>query len=53
LSIVYFLSVLPTAWIMRWRGNDLLSLKRRSDLKSYWIDREPSPPASQSMKNQY
>ena len=41
MSALFFLCVTPTAWIMRMRGKDLLSLKRRPDLKSYWIDREP------------
>jgi len=53
MGMVFFLCVTPTAWIMRWRGKDLLSLKRRPDLKSYWVDREPSVPNAQSMKNQY
>jgi len=53
MGLVFFLCVTPTAWIMRWRGSDLLSLKRRPDLKSYWIDRGPSLPNAQSMKNQY
>jgi len=53
MGLVFFLCVTPTAWIMRWRGKDLLSLERRPDLKSYWIDRESSLPNAQSMKNQY
>ena len=38
------LCVTPTGWIMRLRGKDVLSLKRRPDLSSYWIAREPAPP---------
>jgi hypothetical protein len=53
LGMVYFLTVTPTAWIMRWRGKDLLSLRRQPGLKSYWIDREALPPEARSMKNQY
>jgi hypothetical protein len=53
LGIVFFTCVTPTGWIMRRRGRDLLSLKRRPDLGSYWIDREPAPPDAQSMKNQF
>ena len=53
MGAIFFLCVTPIAWIMRWRGKDVLSLKRRPDLKSYWIDREPAPPDAQSMKNQY
>jgi hypothetical protein len=53
LGTIFFLCVTPTGWIMRWRGRDLLSLARRPDLKSYWIDREALPPQAQSMKKQY
>ena len=53
MGLVFFLGITPTAWIMRLRGKDLLSLRRRPDLKSYWIDREPSPRDAQSMKTQY
>jgi len=51
--LVFFVGVTPTGWIMRRRGKDLLSLNRRPDLDSYWIDREPSQPDAQSMKNQF
>jgi predicted membrane metal-binding protein len=50
---IFLLCVTPIGWIMRWRGKDLLALKRRPDLKSYWIDREQAPYDAQSMKNQY
>ncbi|MDR3422642.1 MAG: SxtJ family membrane protein [Xanthobacteraceae bacterium] len=53
MGAIFFLCITPIAWIMRRRGSDLLSLKRRPDLKSYWIEREASPPDAQSMKNQY
>jgi hypothetical protein len=53
MGTIYFLCVTPTGWIMRWRGKDLLALKLRPDLKSYWIDRGPLPPDAQSMKNQF
>jgi hypothetical protein len=53
MSAIFFFCVTPTAWVMRLRGNDLLSLRRRPDLKSYWIEREASTPDPHSMKNQY
>ena len=52
MGMVFFTVVTPTGWIMRLRGKDVLSLKRRPDLKSYWITREPSSEL-QSMKNQF
>ena len=53
MGMIFFLCVTPIAWIMRLRGNDVLSLARRNDLSSYWIAREPQPPASESMKRQF
>jgi hypothetical protein len=53
IGAIYFLCVTPTAWIMRLVGKDMLGLRRRSDLSSYWIVREPEPPATESMKNQF
>jgi hypothetical protein len=51
---VYFLAVTPTGLIMRLRGHDLLSLQRRPDLSTYWIERETETlPASQTMKKQF
>jgi hypothetical protein len=53
MGLVFFLVVTPTGWIMRLRGKDVLSLKLRRDLDSYWTVREPSPPDPASMKNQF
>jgi len=51
MGMVFFTVVTPTGWIMRLRGKDVLSLKRRPDLDSYWITRGPSQ--TESMKNQF
>jgi saxitoxin biosynthesis operon SxtJ-like protein len=53
MGLIFFLCITPIAWIMRRRGKDLLSLKRRPDLRSYWIERPVSPLDAQSMRNQY
>jgi small-conductance mechanosensitive channel len=53
MGAVFFLTVTPTGWLMRLAGKDVLALKRRPDLKSYWIKREPGPPEVESMKNQF
>jgi Saxitoxin biosynthesis operon protein SxtJ len=50
---VFFLCVTPIAYIMRLLGKDVLSLSHRPDLTSYWITRPPSPPASETMKQQF
>jgi hypothetical protein len=54
MGAVYFVAVTPTGLIMRLRGRDLLSLKRRPDLASYWIEREADAlPQSETMKKQF
>ena len=53
MGLVFFTVVTPTGWIMRARGKDLLSLRRRPDLNSYWIKRAPVGPESETMKNQF
>ena len=50
ISIVYFVTVLPTGIIMRLLGKDLLKQKLDKNAKSYWIDR--TEPIG-SMKNQF
>ena len=53
MGAIFFLCVTPTAWIMRLRRKDVLSLARRSDVASYWIRRERQPPAAETMKRQF
>src|SRR6476646_10942400 len=53
MGAVFFLGVTPTAWLMRLAGQDVLALKRRPDLKTYWIKREPAGPEAGTMKNQF
>src|SRR5205807_9470528 len=53
MGLVFFTVVTPTGWIMRLRGKDTLSLRRRPDLKTYWIKRDPALPESETMKRQF
>lgn len=53
MGAIFFIVVTPIAWFMRLRGKDVLSLARHRDLSSYWITREPQPPASETMKRQF
>jgi hypothetical protein len=53
MGVIFFLCVTPIAYIMRFRGKDVLLLKRRPDLTSYWIPRGLSAPTSESMKRQF
>ena len=49
MSLVFFLVVTPTGFIMRILGKDILNLKKNNN-KSYWIKK--TEPKS-SMKNQF
>ena len=53
MGIIFFTVVTPTGWMMRLRGKDVLSLKRRSDLDSYWIKRGPPQSEAETMKHQF
>jgi predicted membrane metal-binding protein len=53
LGLLFFLTVTPIALLMRLLRKDPLRLRREPDATSYWIDRMPPGPASESMKNQF
>ena len=50
MTLVYFVTVVPTGLIMRLLGKDLLKQKLDKNAKSYWVKR--SEPMG-SMKNQF
>ena len=50
ITLVYFVTVLPTGLIMRLLGKDLLKQKLDKNAKSYWIERKERMG---SMKNQF
>jgi hypothetical protein len=50
LGFIFFLCVTPIGFMAR-RRKDVLSLKRRPDLSSYWVAHEPADP--RSMKRQF
>jgi saxitoxin biosynthesis operon SxtJ-like protein len=53
IGAVFFLCVTPIGVIMRLLGKDVLSLRRRADLPSYWIERTPPGPEPGTMTNQF
>lgn len=53
IGAVFFLCVTPTGVVMRWLGKDLMQLRRRDDLSSYWIVRDPPGPAPGTMTDQF
>ncbi len=52
LWFIFFLILSPIALIIRAAGRDNLKMKKIST-ESYWVDRLPPGPASDSFKNQY
>jgi len=48
MGAIFFLFVTPIALIARRRGKDMLSLRRRPELASYWIPRPPVPRSSRA-----
>lgn len=52
LGIIFFLLITPTSLVTRLFGRDELKIKKRN-VESYWIDRPPLEPSSDSFKNQY
>ncbi len=53
MALVFFGTVLPTGLVMRALGKDPLRLKWQPNANSYWIERRPPGPASESMKDQF
>lgn len=52
LSIIFFGLLTPVALITRLFGRDALKLRPRT-CSSYWVERNPPGPASDSFKNQF
>ena len=52
LGIIFFLLITPVSLVTRLFGRDELKMKKRS-VESYWTDRSPPGPPSDSFKNQY
>lgn len=52
LGILFFIVITPVAFFMRLAGRDALKL-RPQKVDSYWIDRKPPGPESESFKEQF
>lgn len=50
---VYVLTIVPIGLIMKMVGKDPLHVKLDKSAKSYWVERNPSGPSPDSMKNQF
>jgi len=52
LALIYFVLITPVSLVTRLFGRDELKIKKRT-VESYWVDRSPPGPPSESFKNQY
>ncbi len=52
LGVIFFLILTPLAVVLRIKKRDVLFLKKRQ-VNSYWIERNPHGPDSESFKNQF
>ena len=52
LGAMFFLIITPIALITRLFGRDELKIRKLS-LQSYWVDRSPQGPPSESFNNQF
>ena len=52
MGLLFYGTILPTGFVMRLRGQDLLRLKREPGSDSYWIMRTPGP-APETMRDQF
>lgn len=53
LAILFYGVVTPTGLLMRFFGKDLLRLRFDREASSYWIQRTPTGPSAESLKNQF
>jgi hypothetical protein len=53
MALVYATTVVPTGFLLRLKGKNLLGLKRDPDTKSYWVTRESPGPSPGTMKRQF
>ena len=53
MAIMYCCSIVPMGLLLRAMGKDILHLKLDRQSKSYWVQRTPPGPESESLKNQF
>ena len=52
-GLVFYLAVTPTALLIRMFSKDLLGRRQDAAASTYWTERHPPGPSSDTMKNQF
>jgi hypothetical protein len=53
MALLFFTTVTPMGWCMRLLGKDPLRLRFDGDAPTYWIERRPPGPTSDTMPRQF
>ncbi len=53
MGVIFFLVFTPLSLVFRVFGRDALSCELDPDAATYWVERPPSEPAPDSMRNQF
>ena len=53
MGVFFALAIIPTGFVLRLFGKDLLRLRREPGAATYWIARDPSSTRIDSMKDQF
>ena len=53
MAVLFVSAIAPIGVLMRLGGKDLLRLRRRPNAATYWILRERSAPAAETMQKQF
>ena len=53
MALLFFGAVVPLAWFLRRKGEDLLSLRFAPEAESYWTLRDPPGPPPGTMMKQF
>ena len=53
MMVIFFVTITPIGFLMRWSGKDSLRLRRQSDVDTYWIKREGPRSTRDTLKNQF
>lgn len=53
LGFIFVFTIIPIGFVMRLCGKDFLNLKRKNKPSSYWVERNPRGPSSDSLRRQF